>query len=208
MRERLQALELACIRGSRSLFSGLSFDLARGELLWIAGANGAGKTSLLRILCGLSPPDAGEVRWNDRPIRKLGETYRERLLHLGHAPAIKDDLTAFENLRHALIEQGLAFERGVLRDVLQRFGLGGREDLAARALSQGQRRRVALARLALGAQRTLWILDEPLNGVDAAAVQLVRDELARHVARGGMVVLTSHQEVDLCGTSLRRLSLD
>jgi heme exporter protein A len=203
----LEAVELECLRGERRLFRGLSFTAEPASLLWVAGPNGSGKTSLLRILTTLLPPDSGEVRWRGEEARKLGERYRAALLYCGHAAAVKDDLSALENLNFALRQHGVPADEREALAALDEFGLAGREDLPARALSQGQKRRVALARLALGESKPLWVLDEPFTALDAAAVGLVRGHLAAHLARGGVVVLTSHQDVDLRGLSVRQLAL-
>jgi heme exporter protein A len=203
----LQGMKLECVRGSRRLFSDFSFDLQPGELLWVTGPNGSGKTSLLRIVCTLLPPDQGEVRWRGAAVRTLGEAFRAELVFLGHSAAVKDDLTGLENLHFALAQEGAPVPEAQLADALAAFGLAGREDLPARALSQGQKRRVALARLWFGAAQPLWVLDEPLTALDAHAVALVRSLLAAHLARGGLVLLTSHQEMGLAGLRVQRIRL-
>jgi heme exporter protein A len=203
----LEAVRLACVRGERRLFDRLSFEVGAGELFWVSGPNGSGKTSLLRMLCTLLPPESGELRWRGAPVRELGEAYLSELAYLGHAPAVKDDLTAEENLRFALAQQGVRASRAQALAALRAYGLAGSEELPARALSQGQRRRVALARLELCEARALWVLDEPLTALDAQAVTLVRGRIAAHLGRGGVVVLTSHQEVNLSGLRVRRLAL-
>lgn len=204
----LQAVNLECVRGQRRLFSGLSFDVDAGQLFWVAGPNGSGKTSLLRILCTLLPAEAGELRWRGTDVRALGDSFLAELVYIGHASAVKDDLTALENLRFSLAQHGLQASVSELVGALGRFGLAGREDLPARLLSQGQRRRVGLARLAFGADQALWVLDEPLTALDAAAVELVREQIALHLAHGGVVVLTSHQDVDFAGLRVQRLQLN
>jgi len=203
----LQGVALRCVRGQRTLFSDLSFEVGGGELFWVSGANGSGKTSLLRILCTLMRPESGEVRWGSAPISALGEAYRAELVYIGHAPAVKDDLSALENLYFSLRQQGIDAPAPALIEALHEFGLAEREDLPARVLSQGQRRRVTLARLAFCASRKLWVLDEPLTALDVAAVELIRAMVGAHLARGGVVVLTSHQEMDFSGAALRRLRL-
>jgi heme exporter protein A len=203
----LEAVNLECVRGQRRLFHGLSFALAAGQMLWVLGPNGSGKTSLLRLLCGLLRPEAGTVRWQGEDVRAAREGFHSDLLYVGHAPAVKDDLSPRENLRFGLAQCGIGAGLEEVDEALGRFGLGGREDLPARALSQGQKRRVALARLALGALRRLWILDEPFTALDAQAVALVRLHLTQHLARGGGVVFTSHQEVDFGALPVARLEL-
>jgi heme exporter protein A len=193
----LEAVDLQCARGERTLFSRLDFRLRGGELLRIAGANGSGKTSLLRILCGLLAPVHGSVRWQGEDIRKLREEFWGRLVYIGHANAIKDDLTAAENLSIACALGGRRTADGELRNALDQLGIGATEHRPARVLSQGQRRRVALARLALSSQSPLWILDEPFTALDTRAVDIVQQMIADHVARGAAVVYTTHVELEI-----------
>jgi heme exporter protein A len=203
----LEAVNLECVRGQRRLFHGLSFALAGGRMLWVLGPNGSGKTSLLRLLCGLLRPETGNVRWKGEDVRAARDGFHADLLYIGHTPAVKDDLSARENLDFGLAQSGIDVTREDVDDALGRFGLRGREGLPARALSQGQKRRVALARLALGGARPLWILDEPFTALDAQAVALVQSHLTQHLARGGDVVFTSHQEVDFGALPVQRLQL-
>jgi heme exporter protein A len=189
----LEASELECERGGRTLVRSLSFALKGGELLRVAGANGSGKTSLLRILCGLLPPSRGEVRWNTVPIKTLQEDYSRQLVYLGHAPAVKDDLTAVENLAIACRLAGNPQPQGALRDALAQLGLAGQEQ-PVRKMSQGQRRRAALARLAVSAAIPLWLLDEPFSALDAEGIGLLKNMLFEQLARGGAVALTTHQD--------------
>lgn len=188
----LAATALECIRGDRTLFSGVSFALAAGAGLLVQGANGAGKTSLLRILVGLSPPAAGEVSWGGQPIRSLGEAYRRELLWCGHANGLKDDLSALENVRAAGALAGRPIGKEQARDALERAGVGAQADLPARSLSQGQKRRTSLARL-LFARAKLWVLDEPVAALDAGGVEWLAAALERHLESGGLAVVTSHQ---------------
>ncbi len=202
----LQAEGLTCIRGDRCLFSGLSVSVRSGELLYLQGANGVGKTTLLRALCGLFHPDEGQISWNGRPIKAIGEEFFSRLLYIGHQSAIKLEFTPLENLRISCALDGLYPEDGVLWHVLERAGLRGFEDLPARMLSQGQKKRVGLARLFVN-DALLWVLDEPFNGLDAGAVEMLQEVISRHVAKRGMVILTTHQEVPLASDGLRCLRL-
>jgi heme exporter protein A len=203
----LEATGLQCVRGDRTLFSGLDFNVGEGALLRIAGANGSGKTSLLRIVSGLAVPAAGEVRWHGRNVRALREEYWKDMLYIGHANAVKDDLTAQENLHIGCALSGLEATSEKARDALERFGLGSCAHLPARVLSQGQRRRVALARLILGATLALWVLDEPFTALDAAAVAQVQALVSSHLARGGAAVVTSHQEIEIAAPHAQRLDL-
>jgi len=202
----LEASNLDCRRGGRTLFRGLSFSLQGGELLRIAGANGSGKTSLLKILCGLLAPDAGDVRWQDTPIRQLREDFTRQLAYLGHAPAVKDDLSAAENLGVACTLAGRKASPQQARKALEAYGLPA-DGVAVRRLSQGQRRRAALARLLLSADAPLWLLDEPFAALDSSAARFTEELIARHVAAGGMAVYTTHQEANIGASVLRVLEL-
>jgi heme exporter protein A len=183
----LEIDDLECARGGRTLFRGRSFALRGGELLHVAGANGSGKTSLLRILCGLLPPQGGEVRWQGSPIRALREEYSKQLVYLGHAAALKDDLSAAENLSIACRIAGKQFRPSEIHRALEIFGVPGGGN-PVRKLSQGQRRRAVLARL-------------------AAAARLAEELIAKHVARGGIALYTTHQAAGI-EASARVLSLD
>lgn len=202
----LEARNLTCQRGDRVLFSGLNLSLSPGELLQVAGPNGSGKTSLLKILCGISSPIEGDILWAGKNTRKQGETFRENLLYIGHHNAVKEDLSALENLRIAATLAGEPLTEAQALDALDRIGLRGREYLPAKVLSQGQKRRVTLARL-LVSRAPLWILDEPLTALDVKAIDLIQSRLAEHLAAQGMVVLTTHQALDVPGIAPRRLDL-
>jgi heme exporter protein A len=201
----LRGINLACVRGERPLFSGVDLGVDAGQWLHVRGANGVGKTSLLRLLAGLAQPAGGEIRWADRPIATGATAYRSDLLFLGHQGALKDDLTALENIELAGALDGAPPPRVAVLAALRRFGLQGREALPVRVLSAGQKRRVLLARL-LTRKARLWVLDEPFAALDARAVELLGELLAGHLAGGGMAVVTSHQDVPLPGG--RALQLD
>jgi heme exporter protein A len=197
--EGLQVDRLACVRGDRPLFSDVSFQLSAGEWMHLQGDNGTGKTSLMRILCGLAPAAAGEVRWAGQLIQQSADTYRADMLYLGHTLSLKDDLSALENLQFEAAVSGESLDPQRAQEALGRLGLRGREHLPLRVLSQGQKRRVALARL-LTARARLWILDEPFVALDPGAVSQLVDLLGQHVSAGGMVLYTSHQTVPMAGT--------
>jgi heme exporter protein A len=197
----LEAADLECERGGRTLFRSISFSLRRGEALRIAGANGSGKTSLLRILCGLAAPSAGEVRWQGSLIGELREDYARQLAYLGHAPAVKGDLTAAENLSITCTLAGLRIQESEVHAALQRFGLDANA-IPLRKLSQGQRRRAALARLCLSAALPLWLLDEPFSALDAGGIDLLRSLVLEQLERGGAVVFTTHQDPGIAATHL------
>jgi heme exporter protein A len=201
----LQAEALECVREERVLFQGLSFALQPGELLQVEGRNGSGKTSLLRILCGLSLPSAGTVRWGGEDIQRARAVYLGELAYVGHAHGVKAALSALENL--AMV-RGLGRGReGVSpKAALDQVGLCGYEDIPARFLSAGQRRRLALARL-LVTEARLWILDEPFTALDREGVRYFEDRLLEHKGAGGIVVLTTHQPLRLHESHLKRIQL-
>jgi heme exporter protein A len=196
---QLSVQDLQARRGRRVLFSGLTWRAEAGQLLRVAGANGAGKTTLLRMLVGLSSPAGGRVCWQAQAIAAQRDAFHRELVYLGHAAALKDDLTALENLQALCALGGDTVPRPEAAAALAQAGLKGRELLPARVLSQGQRRRVALARLALAGERRLWVLDEPFNALDTAATDWLAGLLRARLAGGGIVVLTSHQPVPVDG---------
>ena len=202
----LEIAGLECRRGDRRLFSGLNLTLEPGTLLHVRGRNGSGKTTLLRTLCGLFTPETGEIRWRGESIRALAEDYRRELLYFGHLNGIKSDLTGIENLSIAARLVGDPVGIDDVWQALERIGLRGFEDLPTRMLSQGQKKRVALARLILSRAR-LWVLDEPFTALDVEAVALLQGLIAEHVADGGLAVLTTHQDVPLTSGQVARLDL-
>lgn len=204
----LEAVGVGCVRGERRLFSDIRFTLVSGRLLRVTGANGSGKTSLLRILCGLLTPAEGEVCWQSAPIGPQREDYHRSLAYIGHLNGLKDELTPLENLEVAATLAGIPAGRDARDAALDAFGLSAFSHSAVRHLSQGQRRRVALARLALSATVPLWILDEPFTALDAQAVKQLESLIARHVRAGGMAVLTTHMEVPITGVETLRVDLD
>ena len=203
----LQACQLACTRGERQLFNDINFEINPGDAMRVAGTNGSGKTSLLRMLCGLAFPASGEVRWHGRNIRLEREEFCSQLIYLGHANGVKDDLLAWENIVVASTLSGNPVSRDEAYAALAQLGLAQAADLPTRALSQGQRKRVALARLQLGMKAPLWILDEPFTALDQDAVKQLSDTLNHHLASGGMVIYTTHQEIELRAQRLLRLDL-
>jgi heme exporter protein A len=193
----LELRSLACVRGGRNLFKDVSLNLSAGQLLRVTGMNGAGKTSLLRTLCGLMAPASGQVFWQGTDVHRMRDEFNRQLIYVGHAAALKDELSASENLIAAARLGGHAVAAATAKAALAQAGLSGRERLPTRNLSQGQRRRVALARLALKSSASLWILDEPFNALDTAATEWLLGLITAHLTDGGLVVLTSHQPVAL-----------
>ena len=192
----LEALALTCVRGEKQLFADLSFQVSSGECLHVRGENGVGKTSLLRLLTGLSKPESGDVLWNQQSISSESQTYHRDLLFLGHRDALKEDLTALENLKMCAAIDDVVLSDENAMAALRRFGLRGREHLPVHCLSAGQKRRVLMARL-VTRQARLWILDEPFNALDIHAVAELETLITAHLMLDGIVILTSHQPTNL-----------
>jgi heme exporter protein A len=175
-------------------------------LIELRGANGSGKTSLLRIISGLAAPAGGEVRWQGKNIRRLGEEYSGVLAYLAHQNGVKNELTAIENLRIANGVAGNALSKQEVHSILDQVGLSRQQNLPVHALSAGQRRRVALARL-LTSKATLWILDEVLTSLDDAAIKLSGQFIADHLTKGGIAIIATHQELNLSAERVQRIDL-
>ena len=194
----LTASNLSLSRGDRRLFSGVSFTLESGHWLHLEGDNGVGKTSLLRLVCGLISLEEGEIRWKGQATVKTPEEFRADLVYLGHQLALKEDLSPLENLRADAAVSGRELSVADAMAALARMGLRSREHLPVRVLSQGQKRRTALSRLIVSTA-ALWILDEPFVALDSAAQNALTGVINAHLSRQGMVLLTSHQAVSLAG---------
>ncbi len=203
----LEVSQLTAIRDERILFESLSFTIGAGELVQIEGRNGTGKTTLLRIVTGLGDRDTGEIFWNGENIESNRDAYHEDLLFLGHSTGVKRDLTAYENLRFYLsVHSKQSMSKEEIYSALVKVGLAGREDVPVAQLSAGQQRRVALARLWLS-QHKLWILDEPLTAIDKQGVKVLESLFLNHAEKGGIVVLTTHQDMFTDNPKLRKIKL-
>lgn len=202
----LAAQGLACLRGDRLLFKNVSFELQAGGLLYVLGENGSGKSSLLRMLCGLLTPEDGAVLWQQKKIKQDAEAYFSNLTYLGHLNGLKEDLTALENLQANARLAGNDVSDASALAALTAIGIARCANLPARVLSQGQKRRVALAGLWLAKTR-LWILDEPFAALDVASIDVLAARLSEHLAHGGMAILTTHQDVAVNAQSTQTLRL-
>jgi len=199
----IQSLE--CVRDDRLLFSDLSFSVAESEVLQIEGSNGSGKTSLLRILCGLRQAEAGQVLWRGELITSNREDYYANMVYIGHLPCIKGDLTVMENVRSLLDTRSLSLSNAEIEVALTKVGLATYDDVPGKALSSGQRRRILLAFVELS-QAKLWVLDEPLTALDVQGVALMESMILEHREAGGSVIFTTHHGMQLdCEMSSVRL---
>lgn len=202
----MELINLDCVRGGRPLFRNLNVSVPDGTLLQVEGANGSGKTSMLRIVCGLMSPESGEVRWNGTNIKALAEEYSQTLAYLGHRNGIKEELTPLENLKISNSVAGNKLKTEEAQAALKLLGLESRQNLPVRYLSEGQRRRAALARIITGAAK-LWVLDEVLAALDTAAVGVVRTVLERHLENGGTAIVATHHDLQITAGSFQRLEL-
>ena len=202
---------LQCVRGERTLFEHLTFNISSATLLYVQGDNGTGKTTLLRTLCGLSTAHAGSISWNGQETKTLAEDYSGQVLYIGHLAGIKEDLTAVENLQFAVNIAGNDITREEAITALTQVNIARCADLPTRVLSQGQKRRVALARLWLQnnpQSQPIWILDEPFTALDTEAIKTLTAHIESYVESGGIVVLTSHQEPNFTPSIMQRLQFN
>lgn len=199
----LSGVDLTCYRGDRCLFQNLNFQIQSKQLLLIEGRNGSGKTTLLKLICGLRFPDEGSIQWNHQPIDEVAE-YRQHMVYVGHHDGVKRELTVAENLR--LGQQLLPSKQTDITTILEQLHLLAHEDSLAATLSAGQRRRVALARI-LYSGVSLWILDEPFTALDKHTTGFFEDSLQTHLDAGGMVIMTSHQDLQISTIDIQRLVL-
>ena len=202
----LELINLDCVRGGRPLFRNLNVSIPDGTILQVEGANCSGKTSLLRIVCGLMSAETGEVKWNGTNIRTLGEEFSQTLAYLGHRNGIKEELTPLENLKTSNSVAGNEVKMEDARTALQLLGLESRQNLPVRYLSEGQRRRAALARI-LTSKARLWVLDEVLAALDTSAVEIVRSVIGNHLESGGTAIVATHHDLQISAGSFQRLEL-
>ncbi len=200
---KLEVKNLACWRNEQLLFNDVCLSLSPQNVLFLEGQNGSGKTSLLRILCGFRLADEGEINWNNESVTSVPE-YFQNISYVGHKNGIKDELTVEENLN--LMRSMATADEIKTDDVLKRIGLFKKADVLSRQLSAGQKRKLALARLMM-TNNSFWILDEPFTSLDTASVRFFESLIQKHISRGGLLILTSHHDIDLSGLSVNRFNL-
>ncbi|MCW8901228.1 MAG: cytochrome c biogenesis heme-transporting ATPase CcmA [Gammaproteobacteria bacterium] len=199
----LKVKNLACWRNDRVLFEDLTLTLSSGNVLFLEGENGSGKTSFLRILCGFRLADEGEISWDNESVSSFPE-YFQNISFVGHKNGIKDELTVEENLN---LMRSMATASDIkTEDVLKQIGLFKQADVLSRLLSAGQKRKLALARLMM-TNNSFWVLDEPFTSLDKASVVFFETLIKQHIAKGGMLILTSHHDIDLSGLPVNHFSL-
>lgn len=201
--ELLSGTDLSLLRGDRCLFKGLSFALDSGELMLLQGANGSGKTSLLRSIAGLISLESGVISWKGNPVSADRSAYSADIVLMGHRVGVKGDLTLVENLRFETGLRPASLAR--LDEVLERLALSRLTELPVRALSAGQQRRIALARMLIS-EAALWLMDEPLSNLDKSGQALVSELISEHLESDGACVLAAHQDIDI-GMPLQRIQL-
>jgi heme exporter protein A len=199
---QLKGDDLSCIRDDRVLFEELVFELIPGQVLLLEGKNGSGKTSLLRILCGFREPDTGQVTWCGDAIND--SRYYADMAYVGHLDGVKKELTVLENLKVSLA-LGRTGQYSI-QQALNKVHLVNYEDALVQSLSAGQKRRLSLARLLI-TQNIVWILDEPFTSLDKQGIMLIESLMSEHCAKGGMIILTSHHDIDLHGVDVQRINL-
>lgn len=197
MTKSLRLESVTCVRGGRTLFEELNLEIKPGSILRISGDNGTGKSSLLRILCGLFTPHAGKVFWGSDPITEDRDQFHGELIYLGHIPALKADFSSIENLTSLALLGGQSISYEEAMNALREAGLDRQAHRFIRTLSQGQKQRIALSRLLLPQPKSIWILDEPFNALDRDANRALQNLLINHVNRGGIVALSSHQDLQI-----------
>lgn len=203
----LEVKNITSVRGERTLFKQINVQITAGELWQIQGANGAGKSSLLRIIAGLLPAQTGEVRFRGELIQHVRTHYQRDLLFIGHKAGVKPELTAIENLEFYAALQGYSLAQHEPYELLARVGLVGLEDIPAQRLSAGQQRRIALARLWLS-QAAIWILDEPFTSLDVAGIAMLHERFQWQLDQGGAILLTSHQALESLPVMVNTLTLE